>query len=193
MTENLSNDLHDSLQKLNRYMNRRMHKVFSETKGVHRGRVKLLKIIEKNDGIIQRDLAEILDMRPSSLTEMLVGLEKSSLIRREQDENDRRIMHVYIAEEGKKSLEEFKKEHSKTHESLFNSLTEEEKKSLFEIINKINKGFEEEEKNCDKKHDYHKKGHGYCHRHKHKHGHGSCLEEFAKNDNHKICDNKSEL
>ena len=167
MLENLSNELHDSIQKLNRYMNRKMHKIFSENKGVDRGKIKLLKVIEKNNGIIQRDLAEILDMRPSSLTEMLVGLEKSYLIRREQDESDRRIMHVYIDEDGKKLLEELKKEHSKTHENLFDSLNEEEKKSLLELINKINRSFEEEEKNYDKKDNKHV--HGHYHRNKHGH------------------------
>lgn len=142
MVDKFSSELYDAMQRLNRYMHRSRHKVMKSKDGIHRGKMKLLALISENDGIIQRDLAEMLDMRPSSLTEMLSNLEKNSLIKREQDGNDRRIMHVYLTEAGKEELEEVTRVNSKLSNSIFNCLTIEEKEVMLGMINKVNKNLE---------------------------------------------------
>lgn len=138
MTNKISNNLYDALQKLNRNMHRGRHRTIKSNVGIHHGKIKLLILISKNDGIIQRDLAEMLDMRPSSLTEMISSLEKSLLIKRQQDENDRRIMHVYLTEEGKNIIEDFVKSKDDLPDFIFGCLSEEEKEKMLEIVNKIN-------------------------------------------------------
>lgn len=142
MENKFSSELYDAMQKLNRYMHRGRHKAMKSKDGIHRGKMKLLALISENDGIIQRDLAEILDMRPSSMTEMLSNLENKSLIKREQDEKDRRIMHVYLTESGKEALEEVTKVNNNLSESIFNCLTVEEKEIMLNMVNKINNSFE---------------------------------------------------
>lgn len=142
MNDKISTELYDALQKMNRYMHRSKHRSMKTKEGVHPGQMKLLSIISKNDGIIQRDLAEILDMRPSSLTEMVSNLEKNSLISRKQDENDRRVMHVYLTEEGKKIIENFKQAKDDLHDSVFNCLTLDEKEKMLEIVRKVNSSLE---------------------------------------------------
>ena len=142
MNDKISTELYDALQKMNRYMHRSKHRSMKTKEGVHPGQMKLLSIISKNDGIIQRDLAEILDMRPSSLTEMVSNLEKNSLISRKQDENDRRIMHVYLTEEGKKIIESFKQAKDELHDSVFSCLTLDEKEKMLEIVRKVNSSLE---------------------------------------------------
>ena len=142
MNDKISNELYDALQKMNRYMHRSKHRSMKRKEGVHPGQMKLLSIISKNDGIIQRDLAEVLDMRPSSLTEMVSNLEKNSLISRKQDENDRRVMHVYLTEEGKKIIESFKQAKDELHDSVFSCLTLDEKEKMLEIVRKVNSSLE---------------------------------------------------
>lgn len=170
MAEKISNELYDAVQKMNRYMHRSKHRGMKIKEGIHPGQMKLLSIISKNDGIIQRELAEILDMRPSSLTEMLSNLEKNSLITRKQDENDRRIMHVYIAEEGNSIIKDFKQAKDNLQDSIFNCLTLEEKEKMLEIVGKINSSLESLDNASEE--NIRVKGE-FCHnRHEGDHGHG---------------------
>ncbi|WP_195263414.1 MarR family winged helix-turn-helix transcriptional regulator [Clostridium sp. 1001275B_160808_H3] len=176
MTDKNSSELYDAMQKLNRYMHRSRHKAMKSKDGIHHGKMMLLALISENDGIIQRDLAEMIDMRPSSMTEMLSSLEKNSLIKREQDEKDRRIMHVYLTEAGKSSLEEVENINDNLSNSIFNCLTVEEKEKMLGIINKVNKNLEslnnigEDDDKCGEGHHGHscnhrKCGAGRCHHH----------------------------
>ena len=71
--------------------------------GAHRGgfgRNRLLYVISNNNGASSRELAEILDIRPSSLTEMLGKLEQDGLIEKYRDDEDSRIVHVALTESG---------------------------------------------------------------------------------------------
>lgn len=185
MSDKISSELYDALQKLNRYIHRSRHREVNLKDGIHRGQRKLLLLISENDGIIQRDLAEMLDMRPSSLTEMLSHLEKNSLIKREQDENDRRVMHVYLSEEGKGLLEEIRKVNSRLPDSIFNCLTTEDKEKMLEIINKVNNNLEDidslKEKDNDKNIKIESLHHGHGEHHK------GCKREkkFHHNGEHK--------
>lgn len=137
-----TNNLYDAIQRLNRLMHRHRHRMMPPKDGLHRGQIRLLFLILQNDGIIQRDLADIMDMRPSSLTEMLVNLEQNSLITRKQDEKDRRVIHVYLTDAGKAAVEGFAKSNDKLLESIFNCLTTEETEKMLELVNKINTSLE---------------------------------------------------
>lgn len=167
MGDKISNELYESLQKLNRYIHRNRHRAIESNEGIHPGQMRLLMLISKNEGIMQRGLTEILDMRPSSITEMISNLEKNSLIRREQDENDRRVMHVYLTENGKKITDEFNKTKDSLPDMIFSSLSLEEKDKMLEIINKINSNLENLD-TTDKDIDYRSKNNGkFCSHHKH--------------------------
>ena len=143
MSETISDNLFNALRRLNRQMHRHGHRMMPPRSGLHRGQMHLLLLISQNDGIIQRDLAEQMDLRPSSLTEMLVNLEQNSLIVRKQDEKDRRVIHVYLTDAGKTSIEGFVQANDKLSASIFNCLTRSEIEKMLEIANKINANLEE--------------------------------------------------
>ncbi len=105
MSDTISNNLYNALQRLNRQMHRSRHRIMPPIEGLNRGQIRLLFLISKNDGIIQRDLAEMMDIRPSSLTEMLSNLEEHSFIIRKSDEKDRRVMHVYLTDAGRNAID----------------------------------------------------------------------------------------
>jgi Transcriptional regulators len=138
--------------------------------GLHRGQIHLLFLISKNDGVIQRDLAEMMDMRPSSLTEMLTNLEQNSLITRKQDEKDRRVIHVYLTDNGKSAIDGFIQANDELSNSFFSCLTTEEKEKMLEIVNKINTNIESMVDNASgERHECSDHEHG-CHSY-HKHHH----------------------
>lgn len=174
MTDQISSELYDAVQKMNRYMHRSRHRSIKTKEGIHPGQIKLLSIISKNDGIIQRELAEILDLRPSSLTEMISNLERNSLITRKQDENDRRIMHVYLTEEGKNIIVNFKQAKDDLQDSIFKCLTIEEKEKMLEIVGKVNSSLESVDTLSD---DSNKEENRCCH-----HGHGKNHEKCGRHE-----------
>lgn len=172
MSDTISSNLYNGLQRLNRQIHRSKHRVIPPIEGINRGQIKLLFIISQNDGIIQRDLAEIMDIRPSSLTEMLISLEENLLITRKNNEKDRRVMHVYITTDGNDVIDGFNQANDNLSALLFTCLSLEEKEKMLEMVNKINTNLELMDSvssvqcNEKKKHKHNcyknKKHHRYC-------------------------------
>ena len=57
---------------------------------------RLLECAAANPGVSSRELCEALDLRPSSLSEILVRAENDGLLCRTVDENDRRVQRVSL-------------------------------------------------------------------------------------------------
>ena len=68
---------------------------------------RLLSCIEKNSGVSSRELCELLDLRPSSLSELLSRGEADGLLTRTPDENDRRLQHVELSEKGQEIMNRY--------------------------------------------------------------------------------------
>ena len=61
---------------------------------------RLLECAAANPGVSSRELCEALDLRPSSLSEILTRAENEGLLFRRVDENDRRIQRVSLTPRG---------------------------------------------------------------------------------------------
>ena len=66
----------------------------------YRGQGRILKLLRLTPEISQRDLLELLDMRPQSLGELLGKLERDGYITRAPLEEDRRVMMIRLTEKG---------------------------------------------------------------------------------------------
>lgn len=78
-----------------------------------------------------------MDIRPSSMTEMLMKLEDSGLIARRQDEQDQRVMRNYLTVTGRREAEQLIAVNDEFADSLFNTLSEEEKEQMLTIIERL--------------------------------------------------------
>lgn len=166
MADISTNELYNALRRLNRQMYRYAHQTMPPKEGLHRGQIHLLFLISRNDGVIQRDLAEILDIRPSSLTEMLVKLEQEAFVVRKQDEKDQRIMHIYLTENGKAAVNGFTEANTKLTSAIFNCLMEEEIEKMLELVRKISGNLEIlDDPAGDTGHAIGRQPHGHHHRH----------------------------
>lgn len=137
--------LYNTLNRLSRQMHRFSHRA-EHKRSLFFGQSKLLQLIAKNEGIIQRDLAEQMDMRPSSMTEALGRLEQLNLILRKRDEKDQRSMHIYLTNKGKeivedavRSEEEFMKKFTNI---VFKEISEEEIEKMLAITSKLCKSLD---------------------------------------------------
>ena len=68
--------------------------------GVHPGQLPFLKVISRQEGISQRELAERLHVKPPTVAVTVKRLEKAEVICRKPDPNDMRISRIYLTEKG---------------------------------------------------------------------------------------------
>lgn len=107
------------------------------------GQQRVLEILHKEDGLIQSYLAEVLDLRPSSLAELVKKLEIKNAVKRVEDMNDKRIKRVYLTEAGRRHIESVL-EDKQQDDNLFVGLTVEELQSLDTLLNKMMDGWSDD-------------------------------------------------
>lgn len=140
MTAENDNELFRKLMDLTKQMQRYGFATRGTQRGRHHGfgRGRLLQLIADHDNVTQSELAELLDVRPSSLSEMLSKLAEHDLIERHPDDNDKRVTHVVLTEAGRKRLAERKQATNDYLAGMFEGLSDDEKAQLQNLINKLN-------------------------------------------------------
>ena len=103
---------------------------------------RLLECAAKNPGVSSRELCEFLDLRPSSLSEMLSRAEADGLVTRAVDEADRRIQRVSLSEKGQRVVTEMETARSLDAQKKTSCLTEEEKVQFCALCNKLSEHME---------------------------------------------------
>ena len=101
------------------------------------GRVRLMNMLKENGELSQKEIAEKLDIRPQSLSELLVKMESDGFISRRQDKDDKRVIVVALTEKGEEQLVVLRQVNREHAEKLFSPLTEEEKDALIAILKKL--------------------------------------------------------
>lgn len=99
---------------------------------------RVLIILKEVENITQRELTIRLGIQPGSVSELLTKLENSGKIIRTKSKADRRTMIINLTEEGKKIAIEATEQRIKRHEEMFSCLTNDEKKNLLALLEKIN-------------------------------------------------------
>ena len=101
-----------------------------------------LACIAENPNVSSRDLCEILDLRPSSLSEMLARAEREGWITRTVDEADRRIQRVDLSPKGKTFIAEMEAVREKDAQRKTSCFTEEEKAQFCALCNRLSEHLE---------------------------------------------------
>ncbi len=73
--------------------------------GVTRAKWAVLARLDRFEGLKQAELAEMLDLKPITLTRLLDGLAKSGLIERRADPGDRRAKRLFLTPAARPLLE----------------------------------------------------------------------------------------
>ena len=116
---------------------------FSSDRG--HGHGKILRALEQSDGMTQKELAERLGIRPQSLTDALLRLEQQGAITRTRSERDKREQLVRITEAGRERARHVTQLHQMAAQTVLSALSEDEKRQLSEILNKLIASGEETE------------------------------------------------
>lgn len=101
-------------------------------------RERLLTIIsEYPEGIRQKDLAEAAGINASSASEVVSRLEDDGYLVRVIDESDKRATLLKLTEMGAVRAEEIRSERDSFLDDLFGRLTEDEKQTLSDLLDKL--------------------------------------------------------
>lgn len=114
----------------------RTHVLLDEI-GVYHGQPPMLFVLSKNDGLSQKELADTLNVKASTITVMLKRMEKANLVMRKQDSHDQRISRVYITEEGLKLCKKASDVMHKIDDECFGNFTTDEKVILRRLFFQI--------------------------------------------------------
>ena len=94
-------------------------------------------LLESEDGLRQKAIAEQMHIGPSSTSEFIDKLEQTGYIERRPDPDDGRATRIYLTEKGKARAYELEDERKERFANLFAALTEEEKEQLLALLDKL--------------------------------------------------------
>ncbi len=127
------------VEKRVREVNRLHFTVFHQTLsqfGLGKGQPPILKYLSDHDGCKQSDIAKIEHLTPATITVMLQTMEKNGLIERKSDENDLRIMRVFITEKGRDIQRKCDDAISKMEKEIYKDFTKEEIETFRYLLGK---------------------------------------------------------
>lgn len=98
---------------------------------------KLLYIVSQREGLSIKEIAEVMQVTGSAVTQLVELLVKADLLVRESDPNDRRILRISLSPEGFKKLKELKKFFLEQTGKLLSPLSDEELVVLRDLYRKM--------------------------------------------------------
>ncbi len=105
--------------------------------GLTPGQPKILDFLMYHDGAIQKDIAKFCHIEPASLTAILNGMESKGYVERRNSGKDRRSLHVYLTETGKRYSARLSREFAKIESEALKGLSEEEVRQLRDLLSRV--------------------------------------------------------
>lgn len=97
-----------------------------------------------NEGMSQKELAEKMDIKDSTVARLVDRLERDELVERIKDDSDRRVFKLVLSEKGRKTHEELLPEGEKMSRIFAKDISKEDievfKRVLKKILDNINEG-----------------------------------------------------
>lgn len=109
-----------------------------------RGYGHILDLLWIDEGISQQQIAEKLDIRQQSVSEAISLMEQQSYITKMPSPNDKRVTLIYITEDGIRHRKKLAEERRMHAQKVFSVFSEEEKITLLDLLEKLNKSLAEE-------------------------------------------------
>lgn len=111
--------------------------VLLEPFGLYPGQPPLLFVLDKEDGLKQKELAKRLHIQPATLTVMLRRMEGAGFIKRKQDAKDQRVSRVFLTGQGREVCKQMHGVFEELEEDYFGSMTVPERQQLRQLLNHV--------------------------------------------------------
>lgn len=99
-----------------------------------------LKLLAKEQNVTAGRISEFLDIKPSSVTQIVKKLEAAKKVKRVKSDDDARVTFVVLTDEGKNALENIgdsENSEMRLREEVFKGFTEEDFKKLNEYLTRL--------------------------------------------------------
>ena len=107
---------------------------FMKPLGVTRSQWWVLAYLSRHDGMIQSDLAGMLELGKAALGGLIDRLEASGFIMRRPDETDRRVKRIFLSASGTQLIKEMVKRNHDMSERMFKDLSTEDRYRLADML-----------------------------------------------------------
>jgi DNA-binding MarR family transcriptional regulator len=97
---------------------------------------KLMRALEDSDQSM-REVSEILQVSPRTVTDMIDGLEARGLVARHAHPADRRITLLHLTEDGRRQLATAKALADQSHGAAISGLSEQDQRTLSRLLNQV--------------------------------------------------------
>lgn len=105
--------------------------------GLTAGQPKVLDYLGLHDGSVQKSIAAGCQIDPATLTGLLNRMEEKGLIRRCNEDGNRRSLHVYLTEQGWAKQREVRQTMERQSEVVQAGLSEEQRAQLLDCLYKV--------------------------------------------------------
>ena len=110
---------------------------FMKPLNVTRSQWWVLAYLSRHDGMIQSDLASVLELGKAALGSLIDRLEASGLVRRGADESDRRAKRVYLSNPGSQLIKEMQTRSHEMSELILEGLSDDERRTLVDLLVRV--------------------------------------------------------
>lgn len=138
MNNKVGCDIRESLDKVSSQMRRDYSENLREL-NLYVGQDKLLARLWSGDGITQMQLCEHLKCEPPTVTNMVKSLEQNGFIYRKRDEQDARVMRIFLTEKGKELEKPVDFKWKQQQEKLLHSISPEDLLLLRKLMKQMEK------------------------------------------------------
>lgn len=97
----------------------------------------VLAYLSRHDGMIQSDLAGVLELGKAALGSLIDRLEAAGLVRRGADETDRRAKRVYLSPAGAHLIKEMRVLSNDMSERILEGLNDDTRHELAELLGRV--------------------------------------------------------
>lgn len=105
--------------------------------GLTAGQPKVLDYLGLHDGSVQKSIAAGCQIDPATLTGLLNRMEEKGLIRRCNEQGDRRSLHVYLTDQGREKQQEVRQTLERQTQMVLAKLDETQRAQLLDSLFQI--------------------------------------------------------
>jgi MarR family transcriptional regulator, transcriptional regulator for hemolysin len=110
---------------------------FMKPAGVTRSQWWILAHLSRHDGMIQTDLADVLDLGKAALGGLVDRLEIAGFIQRRADSSDRRVRRVHLTAKGKRMVAQMRTRSNEMSERILQGLDPAARRNLADMLNLV--------------------------------------------------------
>lgn len=135
-TTNLKAELLDVMAKVNRKL-RTVFDARVKERGLTLARARTMLTLLKQEGLYQKELAEVLEIENATMVRLLDGLERQSFIERKTVPGDRRAKRIVMTAQGKVMAQQVVQLADELRDDLLEGISEEKLSITLGVLQKI--------------------------------------------------------